>query len=53
MVEHGVVSVKFLGLSCLALGRTSNLTSDDMADLQRQAVFVDGDNKPAPENIPN
>ena len=52
MVEHGVVSVKFLGLSCLALGLNLNLTLDNVEDLRCQVVSVDDDNGPYPDNIP-
>ena len=52
MVEQRVDGVEFLGLPCLASGQKSNLTSDDMADLQRQVISVDDNNDPTPENIP-
>ena len=53
MVEHTVGGVEFLVLPCLALGRNSNLTSDDMDDLQRHGIYVGDNNYPAPEKISN
>ena len=32
--------------------RTSNLRSEDMVELCRQGISIDGDNNPAPENVP-
>ena len=32
-------------------GEKSNLNSDDMDDLRRQGINVDGNNDPAPNNI--
>ena len=45
--------VEILDLPCLASGRNSNLTSDDMADIWHQWIAVKGNNNPAPENIPS
>ena len=39
-------------LPCLASGHNSNLTSEDMADLQRQGISVNNENDPSPQNIP-
>ena len=48
-----VCGVETSDLPCLASGRNSNFTSDDMADLRRQGVAVDDENKPAHQNIPS
>ena len=37
----------------LLSGRTTNLLSEDMAELRRQGIAIDDDNDPAPENIPD
>ena len=42
--------IEIIGLPCLTSGHNLNLTSDDMADLQRQCISIDKDNDPAPEN---
>ena len=52
VVEQRIGSVEFSGLPCLALGRNSNLTSNYMADIQRQGISLDDDNEPDPDNIP-
>ena len=44
--------VGILDLPCLASGHNSNLTSEDMSDIRRQGIAVDGDNGPTPKNIP-
>ena len=36
----------------LLSGRTSNLCSEDMAQLFCQGISISGDNNPAPENVP-
>ena len=46
VVEQRIGSVEFSGLPCLALGRNSNLTSNYMADIQRQGISLDDDNEP-------
>ena len=33
-------------------GRTSNLRSEDMAELRHQGISIDDDNDPAPDNVP-
>ena len=53
LVEQRVGGVEFLGLPCLSSGGKSNLTSDDMADIQRQGIAVDAGNNPAPKNNPD
>ena len=52
LVEQRVGGAEILDLPCLASGRNLKLTSDDMADLQRQGIAIDDNNDPAPENIP-
>ena len=52
LVEHRVVGVDFLGLSCLASGLNLNLILDNVEDLRCQVVSVDDDNGPYPDNIP-
>ena len=44
--------VEILDLLCLASFHNLNLTSEDMADLRRQIIYVDDKNDPSPENIP-
>ena len=41
-----------MDLPCLDSGRNSNLTSNDMDDLRRQDIAVDGANEPYHENVP-
>ena len=53
VVEKRFGGVKFLDLPCLTSGRNSNLTSYDMADLWRQGIAADDDNKISTENIPD
>ena len=53
LVEHRVGGIDFSDLPCLASGRNSNLTSNDMVDLWCQGIDVDGANKPDPKNITN
>ena len=52
MAKHRVSGVEFSYLSCLVMGRNSNLTSNKMADLRCQGITVDNDNNPYPDNIP-
>ena len=52
VVEHRVGGVDLLDLPCLALGKKSNLNSNDMADLWRQGISVNDDTDPDPGNIP-
>ena len=40
-----------LDLPCLASGNNLNLTSEDMADLRRQGIYVDNNNNPDPKTI--
>ena len=53
VVEQRFGGVEFSYLPCLASGKNSNLTSNDMTDVRRQGFAVDDDNGPAPENIPD
>ena len=52
LVEQRVCDVEISDLPCLASGHNSNLTSEDMDDIQRQGIAVDDDNDPVRENIP-
>ena len=52
LAEQRVCGVEILYVPCLASGHNPNLTSEDMADLRRQGIDVDGGNGPAPEKIP-
>ena len=51
MVEKRVSGFEFSDLPCLDLGKKSNLTSDDMADIRNQGIAVDDENYPYPEKI--
>ena len=51
-VEQGVGVVGFLDLLSLALGKNSNLTSNNIDDLWLQGIVVDDENYHAPKNIP-
>ena len=42
--------VEISDLPYLALGNNSNIASEDMADIQRQGVAFDDDNKTDPKN---
>ena len=53
MVKKRVGGVEFSDLSCLASGKNSNVTSNEMPDLRHQCIAVDDDNVPAPNNIPD
>ena len=53
MTEQRVGGVEFSGLPYLVSWRNSNLTSGDMAYLQRQGISVDDDNEPYRKNIKN
>ena len=52
LLEQSVCGVEIFNSLCLASGRTSNITSDDMADHRRQGIAVDDDNNTVPQNIP-
>ena len=51
LVEQRVYGVENLDLPCLASGHNPNIISEDMADLRRQGIAVDGDNDPDPGKI--
>ena len=51
-IEERVCGVEISDLLCLASGNNSNLTSEDMGNLLRNGIAADGDNDPAPQNIP-
>ena len=51
VVEQRVDGGDFSDFPCLALGRNSVLTSDDMADLRQQGINVGNDNGPTTKNI--
>ena len=45
VIEHRVGGVEILDSPSLVLGQNSTLTSDDTADLRRQVIAADDDNK--------
>ena len=51
LAEQRVCGVEISDLSCLVSGHNPNLTSEDMADIQKQGIAVDDNNNPDPENI--
>ena len=44
--------IEIFDLTCLDSGHTSNLTYEDIHDLQGQGIAVNDDNNPELENIP-
>ena len=51
LVEQRVCGVEILDLPCMASGNNSDLTSEDMAYIQRQGIAVNNNNNSSAQNI--